>query len=145
MGSNAETRRSGCPISCSLDLLGDKWSLLIVRDMVMLRKHYFKEFLASAEGIATNILTDRLNRLEGGGIISKQPDPENRRQIVYTLTEKGVALIPVLVELMSWGKIYAGTTSVGRDKARRMQQDRRYKQRVIRELTEGCTSTPGRS
>ena len=142
MGSNAETRRSDSPISCSLDPLGDKWSLLIVRDIVMLGKHYFKEFLASVEGIATNILTDRLNRLEGSGIISKQPDPENRRQIVYTLTEKGVALIPVLVELMSWGKIYAGTTSVDRDEVRKIQQDTRYRQRFIRELTKKCRSTP---
>ena len=72
----------------------------------------------------------------------KEPDPENRRQIVYTLTEKGIALIPVLVELMSWGKIYAGTTSVDRDEVRKIQQDTRYRQRFIRELTKKCRSTP---
>lgn len=142
MGLNADTRRSGCPISCSLDLLGDKWILLIVRDMVMMRKRYFKEFLASSEGVATNMLTNRLNRLEGGGIISKQPDPKNRRQIIYTLTEKGVALIPALVELMCWRAIYDRASNVGRDGALRIQQDKQYKQRVIRELTKGCLSTP---
>ena len=130
---NADQRRSGCPISCSLDLLGDKWSLLIVRDMVFRRKRYFKEFLSSDEGIATNILTDRLNRLEVTGIISKQPDPENGRQIVYTLTEKGVALIPVLVELVCWGSIYDGAPDVD-PAVRRIQQD---KQRFIRKLTKG--------
>ena len=74
----------------------------------------------------------------------KEPDRENRRQIVYTLTEKGVALIPVLVELMNWGKIYAGTTSVDRDKVRKIQQDTRYRQRFIRELTKKCRSAPER-
>ena len=68
-------RRSGCPISCSLDLLGDKWSLLIVRDMVFVKKRFFQEFLSSDEGIATNILTDRLGRLEATGIVTKRPDP----------------------------------------------------------------------
>ena len=132
---NADQRRSGCPISSSLDLLGDKWSLLIVRDMVFMGKRYFKEFLSSDEGIATNILTNRLNRLEVIGIISKQPDPESARQIVYTLTEKGVALIPVLVELVCWGTIYDGAPKASPDEIRRIQQD---KPGFIRKLTQGC-------
>ena len=139
---NAETRRSGCLIICSLDLLGDKWSLLIVRDMVLGRKRYFKEFLASDEGIAANILTDRLKRLEDGGIISKQPAPENGRQIVYTLTEKGIALIPFLVELICWGAIYDGASQFDLDKVRQIHQDTRSRQRFIRKLTKRCTSTP---
>ena len=142
MGFNVETRRSGCPISCSLDVLGDKWSLLIVRDMVFGRKRYFKEFLAADEGIATNILTDRLKRLEDSGIISKQPDLENRRQIVYTLTDKGLALIPVLVELVCWGAIYDGASTFDLDKVRQIQRDARYRQRFIRKLTKRCTATP---
>ena len=128
-------RRSGCPISCSLDLLGDKWSLLIVRDMVFVRKRFFKEFLSSDEGIATNILTDRLGRLEATGIITKQPDPENGRQIVYSLTEKGIALIPLLVELVCWGAIHDGAPAADIDAVRRIQQD---KQRFVRKLTRGC-------
>ena len=131
---NADQRRSSCPISSSLDLLGDKWSLLIVRDMVFVGKRYFKEFLSSNEGIATNILTNRLNRLESIGIISKQPDPESARQIVYTLTEKGIALIPVLVELVCWGAIYDGAPDAD-DAVRQIQQN---KQRFIRKLTKGC-------
>ena len=132
---DAEQRRSGCPISSSLDLLGDKWSLLIVRDMVFVRKRYFKEFLSSDEGIATNILADRLNRLEAIGIISKEPDPESGRQKLYSLTEKGVALIPVLVELVCWGAIYDGAPDADPDAVRRIQQD---KPRFIRKLTKGC-------
>lgn len=139
---SADKRRSGCPISCSLDLLGDKWSLLIGRDVVFGRKRYFKEFLASGEGIATNILTDRLNRLASDDIISKRPDPENGRQIIYALTEKGVALIPVLVELMCWGVIYDGAPNVDFDEVRRIRQDTRYKQRLIRELMKRCVSIP---
>ena len=103
-----------------------------------------KEFLASPEGIATNILTNRLKRLEDSGIISKQPDPENGRQIVYTLTEKGIALIPVLVELRCWGAIYESAPNVDPDEVQRMQQDKQYKQykrRVIHKLTKERTST----
>ena len=136
MPFDSDQRRSGCPISCSLDLLGDKWSLLVVRDMVFTRKRYFKEFLSSNEGIATNILTDRLNRLEATGIITKQPDPENGRQIVYSLTEKGIALIPLLVELVCWGALYDDAPAANRDAVRRIQQD---KQRFIRKLTKGCS------
>lgn len=141
MRVNADQRRSGCPISCSLDLLGDQWSLLIVRDMVFGRKRYFKEFLASPEGIATNILTDRLKRLEDCGIISKLLDPENRRQIVYTLTEKGIALIPVLVELLCWGATYDSASNFDLDKVRQIQQDTRSRQRFLRELEKRCTSS----
>ena len=136
MAFDPDQRRSGCPISCSLDLLGDKWSLLVVRDMVFARKRYFKEFLSSKEGIATNILTDRLNRLEATGIITKQPDPENGRQIVYALTAKGIALIPLLVELVCWGTLYDDAPYADPEAVRRIQQD---KQRFIRKLTKGCS------
>ena len=136
MAFDPDQRRSGCPISCSLDLLGDKWSLLVARDMVFARKRYFKEFLSSNEGIATNILTDRLNRLEATGIITKQPDPENGRQIVYSLTEKGIALIPLLVELVCWGALYDDAPDADPGAVRRIQQD---KQRFIRKLTKGCS------
>ena len=135
MAFDVNQRRSGCPISSSLDVLGDKWSLLVVRDMVFVGKRYFKEFLSSDEGIATNILTNRLNRLEAIGIVSKQPDPESARQIVYTLTDKGIALIPVLVELVCWGTIYDGAPYGDPDEVRRIQQD---KPRFIRKLTQGC-------
>ena len=135
MAVDPDHRRSGCPISCSLDLLGDKWSLLVVRDMVFAKKRYFKEFLSSNEGFATNILTNRLNRLEATGIITKRPDPENGRQIVYSLTEKGIALIPLLVELVCWGALYDEAPDADPDAVRRIQHD---KQRFIRKLTKRC-------
>ena len=139
-------RRSGCAVSCSLDVLGDKWSLLIVRDMLFLGKCYFKEFLASGEGIATNILTDRLRRLEKSGVVTKHSDAENGRRIVYTLTEKGVALIPVIVELVCWGTIYEAApndqlSTFDLEKAHRIQRDTRYRRRFIRELRQRCRTT----
>ena len=134
----AEKRRSACPISCTLDVLGDKWSLLIVRDMVLAKSRYFKEFLAAHEGIATNILAERLTRLERSGIITKQPDPENRSQRIYTLTERGVALIPVVVELLSWGMRYDSAATDVPDELRQLPQD---KQRIIRKLTKEYVSS----
>ena len=140
MRLTAEKRRSRCPASCALDVLGDKWSLLVVRDMVWGRSRYFKEFLASPEGIATNILADRLTRLECSGIIAKQPDPENRSRRIYTLTEKGAALIPVLVELLCWGMRYDSVATDVPDEIRQIQQGKQDKQRVIRKLTKACLS-----
>lgn len=95
--------RSGCPVSVSLDLLGDRWSLLIVRDMMVRGYRTFREFQRSGEGIATNILADRLQRLEEGGILTREPAAEDGRSTHYRLTEKGIALAPVLLELLIWG------------------------------------------
>jgi DNA-binding HxlR family transcriptional regulator len=96
-------RRSGCPVSISLDLLGDRWSLLIVRDMMIRGFRRFKEFQESAEGIATNILADRLGRLEAAGIVSARPDENDARRLNYELTQKGIDLAPLLLELLIWG------------------------------------------
>jgi DNA-binding HxlR family transcriptional regulator len=101
--------RSGCPISIALELLGDAWSLLIVRDVMFKGRHTFNEFMAGGEGIATNILADRLRRLEGAGIVEQQPDPADRRRHLYRLTRKGIDLAPVLVELVVWSATYEAT------------------------------------
>jgi DNA-binding HxlR family transcriptional regulator len=95
--------RSGCPVSISLDLLGDRWSLLIVRDLMVRGYRTFREFLNSGEGIATNILADRLKKLEAGGILYTEPAVDDGRSAHYRLTEKGIALAPVLLELLIWG------------------------------------------
>jgi DNA-binding HxlR family transcriptional regulator len=97
-----QTNRSHCGISCALDTLGDKWSLLIVRDIVLLHKKTFKEFVASSERIATNILADRLKKLETHGLITKRKAPNSLKVNHYSLTEKGLSLIPLLLELQSW-------------------------------------------
>ena len=95
--------RSTCPISGALDLFGDRWTLLILRDMLFARKSRFGEFQASAEGIASNILSSRLTELEANGLILKRPDPEDGRRQQYYPTDRGLSLIPVLLEVTLWG------------------------------------------
>lgn len=95
--------RSGCPVSISLEVLGDRWSLLIVRDLMVRGYHTFKEFQQAGEGIATNILADRLKKLQRAGIVSTEPEESDRRKINYRLTEKGIDLAPVMLELLIWG------------------------------------------
>jgi DNA-binding HxlR family transcriptional regulator len=106
--SKAKTR-SGCPVSVSLDLLGDRWSLLIVRDLMVRGYRTFREFQHSGEGIATNILTDRLQKLEVSGILKREPAAEDGRSTYYRLTAKGIALAPVLLELLIWGAHFEKT------------------------------------
>ncbi|HUM06341.1 MAG TPA: helix-turn-helix domain-containing protein [Terriglobales bacterium] len=102
-------RRSGCPLNASVEMLGDRWSLLMIRDMMLRGSRTFKEFLASWEGIATNILADRLRRLEAYGIIEAQPDPKDGRKLIYLLTPKGIDLAPVLTEMVLWAARYEDT------------------------------------
>lgn len=99
---NEHALRSCCPLACGLDVIGDHWTLLIVRDMLLMGKHEFREFLESDEGIASNILTDRLNRLQEHGLIEAIPHPENRRRKLYYLTPPGKDLIHVLMSLVQW-------------------------------------------
>jgi DNA-binding HxlR family transcriptional regulator len=105
----ASARRSGCPISIALELLGDPWSLLIVRDLMFKGLNSFGDFLGAGEGIASNILADRLARLEHADIVRKQRDGLDRRRFVYRLTAKGIALAPVLVELVLWSDAHEET------------------------------------
>jgi DNA-binding HxlR family transcriptional regulator len=98
----APKRRSGCPLNASVEILGDRWSLLIVRDMMLRGFRTYKQFLGSYERIATNILADRLRRLEEHGIIAVQADPSDGRKLIYLLTEKGIDLAPVLTEMVLW-------------------------------------------
>jgi len=102
-------RRSGCPLNASVEMLGDRWSLLIIRDMMLRGSRTFKEFLGLYEGIATNILTDRLRRLEAHGIISVEPNPSDGRKLIYTLTPKGIDLAPVLTEMVLWAAAHEET------------------------------------
>ncbi len=96
-------RRSGCPVSVSLEMVGDRWSLLIIRDLMVRGFRTFKEFEAAGEGVATNILSDRLRRLKSTGIIAIEVDEADRRRVNYRLTQKGIELAPVLLELLIWG------------------------------------------
>ncbi len=101
--------RSRCPISLALEQVGDPWSLLIVRDLLFKGLRTFSQFQAAGEGIASNILADRLARLTRAGILQRTRDPADRRRLVYGLTPKGAALAPVLVDLVVWSARYADT------------------------------------
>ena len=97
-----KSRRSPCPIACTLDLIGDKWTLLVVRDLMRGKSHY-KDFRAAPEGIATNILADRLDRLRTHGLVERFPSPEHAGRRAYRLTDKGKTLRPVLSAISAWG------------------------------------------
>jgi DNA-binding HxlR family transcriptional regulator len=109
LGKPKLKRRSGCPVSISLDLFGDRWSLLIVRDLMVRGLRTFKEFRESGEGIATNILSDRLQNLEASGILSAEVEQADGRRLNYRLTKKGIDLAPVLLELLIWGARHEDT------------------------------------
>lgn len=98
----ANSYRSECPISSPLDLIGDKWSLLIIRDILFYHKHTYGQFEQSAEKIASNILSDRLKKLEEFEFITKSSHPTNKKTKVYSLTSKGIDLLPTMVELILW-------------------------------------------
>ncbi|GLY20766.1 helix-turn-helix domain-containing protein [Micromonospora sp. NBRC 101691] len=98
-------RRSGCPINLAVEVLGDRWSLVVVRDMMFGNRRHFRELLTgSQEGIASNILADRLHRLVAHGLVSRAPDPTHRQKVVYSLTEPAIQLVPVLAHLGAWGR-----------------------------------------
>lgn len=99
-------KRSECPVSCSLDIWGDKWSLLIIRDMMFSQKSTYGDFLKSAEGIATNILASRLQSLEEGKVIEKLEHPDSKAKVLYKLTQKGIDLLPLIVEVYLWADKY---------------------------------------
>ncbi|HTE29245.1 MAG TPA: helix-turn-helix domain-containing protein [Chryseolinea sp.] len=101
-----EKTRSDCPISCSLDVFGDRWSLLIIRDIMLRGKMSYSEFLESEEKIATNILANRLSVLEAEHILSRRVSPTNRSKFIYSLTRKGIDLLPIIIEIMDWGARY---------------------------------------
>jgi DNA-binding HxlR family transcriptional regulator len=107
--SPSNARRSGCPISIALEMLGDAWSLLIVRDLMFKDKQTYNEFLQGGEGIASNILADRLRKLDAAGIVEKRRDAADARRIIYRLTSKGIELAPALVELVIWSARHAQT------------------------------------
>lgn len=97
------TQKSGCPINLSLELLGDRWTLLIIRDLVFAGKKHFREFLQSDEGISSRTLAERLQTLQDEGIVTRSDDPSHKLKAIYRLTEAGIDLVPVLATLGAWG------------------------------------------
>jgi DNA-binding HxlR family transcriptional regulator len=104
-------RRSGCPINVVLETVGDSWSLLIVRDLMFKEKKTFNEFQNAEEKIATNILSDRLQRLDHAGIVIKQSNLNDARRYIYRLTEKGIDLAPMLIEMFLWAARHEKTAA----------------------------------
>ena len=98
--------RSTCPISTALEFVGDRWTLLVIRDLMFAGKRHFREFLQSEEAIASNVLADRLNSLLENGIITRRDDPTHAQKAVYSLTDKGLDLLPVLLAMSAWTQKY---------------------------------------
>lgn len=125
-------RRSTCPISSALDIFGDQWSLLVLRDLLFREKEHYGEFRSSEERIATNILADRLQRLEGAGLIRKTGGNPRSGQQSYAVTEKGKDLIPLLLEMMLWSAKHLPGTTTPRRFLVELKKDRAWVAREIR-------------
>jgi DNA-binding HxlR family transcriptional regulator len=126
--------RSECPISTALDIVGDKWSLLIIRDMMFKGKSTYGDFAESDEKIATNILADRLALLECGEIISKHKHPESKAKVLYKLTLKGIELLPVLVEIITWSEKHHVVHPYAKEFVKQLKKD---KSGMIKMMSEG--------
>ncbi|MDQ0376676.1 winged helix-turn-helix transcriptional regulator [Amycolatopsis thermophila] len=106
-----EERRSGCPINLSVEVLGDRWSLVVIRDMMFGNRRHFRELLQNSdEGIASNILASRLQRLTELGLVSRAPDPTHKQKVIYSLTEPAIQLVPVMAALGAWGRRHLPVT-----------------------------------
>jgi DNA-binding HxlR family transcriptional regulator len=103
--------RSGCPINLTLEMLGDRWSLIVIRDIMFGNRRRYRELLTrSEEGIATNVLADRLKRLLEAGLLTKADDPGHRQKMIYSLTEPAIQLVPLLAQMGAWGRRNAPAT-----------------------------------
>lgn len=122
--------RSGCPLNASVEMLGDRWSLLIIRDMMLRGAQTFKDFLGGYEKIATNVLAERLRRLETYGVIRREKDGKDGRKVNYLLTEKGIDLAPVMTEMVLWAAEHEETENPGLVKM--MREDKEGFHRRIR-------------
>jgi DNA-binding HxlR family transcriptional regulator len=111
--------RSGCPINLTLEMLGDRWSLIVIRDVMFGNRRHFRQLLTqSEEKIASNILADRLKKLTAGGLLSRVDDPDHKQKAIYGLTEPSIQLVPLLAQMGAWGRRY---TAVSEDLSIRAQ------------------------
>jgi DNA-binding HxlR family transcriptional regulator len=124
MKTENKKRETGCPITFGLDTFGDRWSLLIIREIMLQGKKTYSEFLEADEGIASNILIARLKHLEAEGIVEKSRDPENRRAFIYELTKKGRDLAPILLEIIIWSGMHDSRPHALKTVLNKIEQDR---------------------
>ncbi len=137
MNRKKTTDWSGCPIRYGMGIFGDKWSLLIIRDLMFKGKRHFGEFTDPEEAIATNILADRLKRLEAEGIISKTRDAEHGARFVYGLTPKGAELLPVMLSIIDWAEKYDAQTEVPKEFIRDFRRDRAaFQEKLMSQLVD---------
>lgn len=131
MNDDVHRYKSHCPINFAQEIFGDRWCLLIIRDLLFKRKKYYGDFLQSREKISTNILANRLNKLQKMGLINKREDEINHSRYVYTLTQKGTDLIPMLLEMIVWGAKYDSETEAPEELVASFKADR---EKLIRDL-----------
>jgi DNA-binding HxlR family transcriptional regulator len=124
MRNDDKKRQSGCPVAFGLDTFGDRWSFVIIREIMLRGKKTYNEFLEMEEGIATNILADRLKHLQVEGIIAKAPNPDNRRSYIYSLTRKGLDLAPIVLEIVFWSGKYDDRPFAVRTVFNKIKKDR---------------------
>jgi DNA-binding HxlR family transcriptional regulator len=128
-------KRSECPLSCSLDVFGDKWSLLIIRDLIFYKKSTYNDFLKSEEGIATNILASRLKALEENGIVEKSAHPDSKAKNLYRLTTKGIDLLPIIMEVYIWSDKYFTMPSEIKEIIKEAKKDKdKFVKHITKEL-----------
>ena len=113
----------GCPVRFGTTALGDRWCLMIIRDLMFKDRKYYRDFLEAGEGISTNILAERLLRLEEAGIIIKSQDPDHGKRFIYRLTAKGISLVPVMLELMKWAAEFDEHTEMPKSFIRKLRSD----------------------
>lgn len=129
--------RSDCPISCSLDVWGDKWSLLIIRDLMTAKQCTYGDFLKSPEGIATNILASRLLTLEENGVIEKLSHPDSKAKVLYKLTTKGIDLVPLMIEVGLWAEKYY---DINKERKAELKEVKKNKEEFIKSKTKELRS-----
>lgn len=130
-------RRSDCPVSSSLDIWGDKWSLLIIRDLMDAKECTYGDFLKSPEGIATNILATRLQNLEENKLIEKLDHPDSKSKVLYRLTRKGIDLVPLMIEISLWAEKYY---SISADRKAMLKEVKKDKAGFIKAMTKNLMS-----
>ena len=127
-------KRSDCPISCSLDIWGDKWSLLIIRDLMFSKERTYGDFLRSPEGIATNILAAKLQALEENEIIERLQHPDSKAKVLYRLTQRGIDLLPIIIEISLWAEKYF---PVPADRKAMLREVKKNRVGYIKSMTKG--------
>jgi DNA-binding HxlR family transcriptional regulator len=129
---NKRSREKQCPVDFALGVFGDRWTLLVLRDLLLAGKQRYRDLILQKEGIATNVLASRLKKLQAHGLVERSPDPDDARQVVYTLTDKAIDLIPVLLEISRWSARHDPHTAAPASLVRRFDEDRT---RLVAELT----------